>query len=189
MSPEATLVLVLAAVLGLMVAKAAVYDGSLVTPDQWHYFTKFCCSNEFPDQPCILTYSLSSSNPGLNLLVYIGYTTNTNGTRDGDWEYTYSHRPGSKDAWSCAQLQGAHKDNGLIPLGNGSVTGNVPMKQYVRAYYWFMALADCSAPSGLNINHYHLDWVNPGGFWYQQFSYDQQGTRLPISPSSSWAFW
>ena len=57
------------------------------------------------------------------------------------------------------------------------------MGQKTRAYFWFAALIDCSATSGINVPHYRVEWTNPGGWWLRNFSFDQQGPLafLPLS--------
>jgi hypothetical protein len=60
-------------------------------------------------------------------------------------------------------------------IGNGTgLQGVISMSQFARSYYWFVALADCTA-STINVPNYVVNWTNPGGFWTRNFSYDQQG--------------
>jgi len=173
------IVVALCVFLGVLTAHGAIYTGSVVTNDNWHYWTKFCCSNQDPnDHECHMNFMVQSKNANLSLVVYIGYNgapVNASSQRDGDWDDTYAHRPGTSSAWTCQRLYDNHKLGGERFIGAGaSVNGTIAMSQYVRAYYWFVALADCTANT-LNVPVYVVNWTNPGGFWTKNFSYDQQG--------------
>jgi len=180
MKPQYKFGLALAALLACTVVHAAIYQGSLVTTDQWHFFSKFCCSNEVPDDPnCYMNFNVSTTNTNLHFLVYIGYN-GVNGTpgaqpRDGDWDYCYDHRPGTSDALSCSALSALHKDGGDRPVVVGNSTDVIRMQQFARAYFWFITAADCNSTTGINIPFYFVNWTNPGGWWLQNFSFDQQG--------------
>lgn len=179
-------VLVMGIVLAsLLFAEAAVYNGKAVSKDKWTFWTKFCCSNEFRDQTCNMTYTVDSNNPNLEVGIYIGYAAENASMRNGEWDVVYSHRPGTHDAWSCEKLRSETRDglSGLRLIGNGTgITGMLSMRQKQRAYFWFAALMDCSSSNGINVPHYHVTWTNPGGWWLRNFSFDQQGPFLsPLS--------
>jgi len=79
-----------------------------------------------------------------------------------------------KKEWSCQQLVDAHRLNGIKHVENNQ-TGTMNPSQAARAYFWYFAVADCAANSqGLDLK-YSISYINPGNFWWAQFSYDEQG--------------
>lgn len=166
--------LVFALVLFCVSVNATVSVGHLKTNDKWHFLGKFCYSNFDPtrerfDAQGTFDYTFETSSTSMYILVYLG--TNNYTTGNGAWDPAYE---GSKTGWSCQQLVDAHRAPGKSLVVSGR-PGYFNPTQVVRAYFWYFAVADCSNSSdGLDVQ-YSLKYLNPGNFWWAQFSYDEQG--------------
>jgi len=93
-------------------------------------------------------------------------------TGDGAWDNAYENR----DRYTCRELVDLHRGgaDGIHDVISGK-TAWFTTKQSTRAYFWYVAVADCLARNGIDIPSYTLVFKNPGGYWYEQFSYDEQG--------------
>jgi len=100
----------------------------------------------------------------------LGVDNNTKGS--GSWDLAYDQRYTA----TCEELVSLHRggDDGIRSVVSKVEDSFEPLQQARRAYFWFIALADCSSPS-LSIASYTLVFKNPGNIWREQFSYDEQG--------------
>jgi len=155
-------------------SESAVYIGRLKTQSQWHYWTKFCLSNQYNSTGGLnLTihnnYNPNGENTTLQVMLYVGWDNREPG--NGAWDLAY----GSRDRKTCEELVAMHRGGtaGIYNVVSGQTYSFNPY-QHSRAYFWYVAVADCKSLSGIDIT-YHAHWYNPGGFWLEQYSYDQQG--------------
>jgi hypothetical protein len=147
----------------VLVCNAAYYEGALKTSAKWHYLGKFCVSNQF-ERKGILRYKIEANlTKTAKMMLYL----DTENKTEGAWEPVYS----GKDTLDCQQL--VDMNNGITTIVSG-VEHEFTIEDDYRAYFWFMAVADCDSKDGLDIT-YRLWFSNPGNIWYQQFSYDEQG--------------
>jgi len=119
----------------------------------------------------IFNYTINTPNKNLQILLYLGTTSNeTYGS--GAWDPVYeAYKRGD---WSCQKLVDAHRAPGSRQVISGVPNWFFPT-QWTRAYFWYFAVADCSNASGGLTLDYSLEYYNPGGYFYHQFSYDEQG--------------
>jgi len=151
------------------ISDGAVYEGRLKTQSQWHFFHKFCFSNQFNSTGYFefVVNTANNYNGSLQMMLYLGVGE----TDSGSWDAAYNAR----NEKSCAELVAMHRDGsaGITPVKNGQIYRFSPF-QVTRAYFWYAAVADCDSLSGIDII-YQAQFINPGGIWDAQFSYDEQG--------------
>jgi len=129
----------------------------------------FVFSNELGGEGTF-KYTIRTNNPNLQIMLYLGITNNTKVS--GSWDLAYDQR----DTATCEELVDLHRGGqaGIKPVVSDE-EGAFLTSQSARAYFWFVAVADCTAPNGVDLPSYTLTFTNPGNIWHAQFSYDEQG--------------
>eukprot|EP01130_Rhizamoeba_saxonica_P000562 TRINITY_DN10530_c0_g1_i1.p1 TRINITY_DN10530_c0_g1~~TRINITY_DN10530_c0_g1_i1.p1 ORF type:complete len:432 (-),score=43.99 TRINITY_DN10530_c0_g1_i1:65-1360(-) len=162
------LVIACIVILCVSVAESKVSKGHLKTKKQWHYFDKFCFSkSQSKARDLNVTWTITTDNTDLYVLFYLG--DNKDPSRQGIWEPVYKNR----NRWNCTYLSSLHREKEIYKVVSGTQQ-QARLHQSSRQYFWFLAVADCSSSSGINIKHYDIEFINPGGHWARQFSFDQQ---------------
>eukprot|EP01128_Nolandella_sp_AFSM9_P003561 TRINITY_DN153_c0_g2_i1.p1 TRINITY_DN153_c0_g2~~TRINITY_DN153_c0_g2_i1.p1 ORF type:complete len:451 (-),score=111.84 TRINITY_DN153_c0_g2_i1:1569-2921(-) len=158
--------LVLALLLG--VSEAAVYKGSLSTKAHWRYMYSFCFSDlQGHGVPkMVMTHPKGIRDTYIEMYI----NSDTLDDKNKTWKVVREHTPTSSHPWTCEELK-KHAFHRLELQPGGKSTIEVPV--FVRAYYFYMSLSNCKGP--IEVPSYTVTFLNPGGLWYRQFSYDLQG--------------
>eukprot|EP01125_Pyxidicula_operculata_P022742 TRINITY_DN9544_c0_g1_i1.p1 TRINITY_DN9544_c0_g1~~TRINITY_DN9544_c0_g1_i1.p1 ORF type:complete len:443 (-),score=89.24 TRINITY_DN9544_c0_g1_i1:46-1335(-) len=158
--------IVLVVAVCFLCSEAAIYKGALKTTDRWHYLGKFCFSNT-PNEYGRFQFTINTANQGLQIMLYL--STQTEGNSTGAWADVYNNR----NTYSCQELVNKHLGTAIKNITSG-LTDVWETSSSVRPYYWYVAVADCSSATGIDIDSYDLVFLNPGGQWFTQFSFDEQ---------------
>jgi hypothetical protein len=119
-----------------------------------------------------IDYNITTPSASLLLVVYLD--TDDSGPGGGSWDQVYSkYRSGN---YTCEELVSMHRGKGH--KGNYSIVSGLPGRitdgvtsllvlpdlssvDHIHPYYWFVAVADCERSEGLELESYHLEFLNP----------------------------
>jgi len=125
--------------------------------DNWIFVSKFCFSTK-----------------GLGNLSWTGYSTNTAhllllfyDDEDNSWPTVYSRR----DSLSCEEKVAMAKANRTIIAGEHRLDS---FEDKLRPHYWYVVISNCGSSSRMEFQ-YEFEFLNVGGEWERQFSFDEQG--------------
>jgi len=126
------------------------------TNDDWIFVSKFCFSKGMGN----LTWTgYSTDSRKLLLLFYDDEQTS--------WPSIYPR----SDSLTCEQKVS-------MAIANRSVVSGLqiiqPFEDDARPHYWYIAISNCGETSKLEFE-YDFQFINVGGPWERQFSYDDQG--------------
>jgi len=129
--------------------------GSSIT-DDWIFVSKFCFDTGLGN---LSWTGFSSDTSKLQLLFYDDVSDS--------WPTVYSQR----NSLSCEQKVSMAKGNRSIVSGEHHLQS---FNDISRPHFWFLAISNCGASSRLEFQ-YEFEFLNSGGAWKRQFSYDEQG--------------
>jgi len=153
-------VLLFAVLIGGLIDLSAskVQKGQLTSSNNWAYVAKFCFNNDGPSVTGYLNWTAYDVQTDTLLLFY--------DDEDGSWSSVYSQR----NDLSCEQKVNMSLGRRLVLDG---VSSYELFNDTMRPHYWWIAVAQCGEDS-ISFQ-YDFTFMNPGGAWEQQFSYDDQG--------------
>jgi len=141
----------------LYLSETKVQKGTISSTSDWLFVSKFCFNNEGPSILGTLNWTIESDRNTL-LLLYDDETFS--------WPSFYPER----DSLSCEQKVNMSKRSIVI---NDASPGFEEFNDTRRPHFWFIAVSQCES-GNLQLD-YDLTFLNPGGPWIRQFSYDEQG--------------
>ncbi|EGG21397.1 hypothetical protein DFA_01279 [Cavenderia fasciculata] len=149
--------LVIISLLGLLaiianVSESKVVSGSFSSSSSWAFVNKFCYGSRGQGS---WTFTTTTNNPNLTFYLY--------DDAESSWGSVY------KSSKSCEEKINATQFHETI--GNGTTT--IPFADTQRPHFWYFVAADCNGGS-LDFT-YDMEWLNYGGTWYQQFSWEEYG--------------
>jgi len=147
----------------------AKYTGTLKVATNWHFIAKFSYPiSKASNGTQSLNFTVKTTNKNLQAYLYL---QDRNQSRPGhDWDNVYAaYRSGKFD---CNNLTAGSLLN--APIKN-EVHEHMGPSSHVATYFWFLAVADCTAHS-LDLETYEFIFTNPEfGPWEKQFSFDRWG--------------
>jgi len=148
-------------------AESKVQSGHVSTSSDWKFVSKFCFSKGIGN----FTWSILSEDTSRLKLVFYDDV-------EDSWPLVWKNR----NKWSCAEKV-------LKAKGNHSIINNKTHLQEfsddVRPHFWYFVVSNCNNSKPINLK-YHFQWLNKGGAWTRQFSFDEQG--LPAMYLVFWLF-
>lgn len=134
------------------------------------FISRFCFSNMEGHGPPTVTLTHAPNLSSYWMALYIRSDTVP---YNMSWHNVQQHIPGTPHPWSCNQLERSAVLRRSLSGPSGKTTADVPVSQ--RAYYMFLGVGNCADGGGISLPNYRVEFLNPGGLWYRQFSYDEQG--------------
>ncbi|EFA78419.1 hypothetical protein PPL_09070 [Heterostelium album PN500] len=136
--------------------EAKYTKGHLKTSSSWAYLDKFCFGNHGQGH---FTFSGKSSSPNIGLYIYDDV--------QGSWNSVY------KSSKTCDEKTNISLPINPQPTFDGEKY-TYPVNDFMRPHYWYLVAANCQDDDGINLE-YTISWINAGGLWKAEFSYDDQG--------------
>jgi len=147
------------------ISVSKVQKGDIFSNQNWLFLSKFCFDTEGLGN---LTWKINLiSSKEIALYFYDDVPQS--------WPETYEH----KDSLTCQQKTERAIGNQLI------INETLQYEEFIdliRPHFWFVAIADCNSK---NLEfYYEIEFINGGGPWSRQFSFDEQGV-----PQMYLVFW
>jgi len=141
---------------------AAYYSGTINSKNNFVYLAKFCYSGHIKiNKTGSISYIFNSTtyNTTQVNLYYIGEST-------GGWTTVEDGK------LSCANKTALSHYN-FTTFNTGTI-GSLGIRDNNGPLYWYLAVSNCESTLPVNLI-YEITFLNPGGWWEQQFSFDEQG--------------
>ncbi|XP_011166464.2 transmembrane protein 145 [Solenopsis invicta] len=155
-------------------ADAKILEGDLITRENWAFVARFC----FLTESGTFRYHIELSGEERNLNVLLYY--------DGpsQWPTVYPSNKTCQEKQSILNIDYGQiiplntswrESSGCVQNDDGIVRCD-SQRRFIssRPRWWYIVLADCSSPQGLNVSYWiSLTNAPPGTFWKEHFSADE----------------